>query len=114
MRQLPDFWSTLRGVIVRPCQTFLDLNSDPYGLRKAFAVFLFVGIGYTAVLGMFIASDYPAAEPSALALTVEEQYAVQIWYQVPLFLLNLGKFEIHLNPSYRPAHQARISHFNSQ
>jgi hypothetical protein len=40
---------------------------------------------YTLVLAIFIARDYPAAAPSVLPLSVEEQYPVQIWYQGPLF-----------------------------
>lgn len=84
---MDGFWHTISGVVVRPWRTFEELNSDPKSLRKGFGAFLLVAVGYTAVLGAFIAADYPAAVSSALALPRGVQYKVQIWYQVPLFLL---------------------------
>jgi hypothetical protein len=46
---------------------------------------LLITLVYTLILAIFILRDYPAAAPSVLPLTVEEQYPVQIWYQGPLF-----------------------------
>jgi hypothetical protein len=40
------------------------------------------------VLGLFLLADYPAAAPSVLPLSADEQYRVQIWYQAPLFVFN--------------------------
>ena len=84
---MDGFWHTIWGIVVRPWRTFQELNGDPRSLRKGFGAFLLVAVGYTAVIGAFIAADYPAAAPSTLALLPEVQYNVQIWYQVPLFLL---------------------------
>lgn len=86
-KAIDGFWHTVSGVVVHPWRTFEELNSDPKSLRKGLGAFLLAAIGYTAVLGTFIAADYPAAAPSALALPLAVQYKVQIWYQVPLFLL---------------------------
>ncbi len=43
---------------------------------------------YILILGILILRAYPAAAPSILPLTVEQQYQVQIWYQGPLFLMS--------------------------
>ena len=48
---------------------------------------LLITFVYALILAIFIAQDYLAAVPSALPLSVEEQYRVQIWYQGPLFLV---------------------------
>lgn len=41
---------------------------------------------YSAILAVFIARGYPSAGVSVLGVPVERQYALQIWYQAPLFV----------------------------
>jgi hypothetical protein len=67
-------------------RTLGELAQDPAALRKGVLVLLLISFVYTLILAIFILQDYPAAAPSVLPLTVEEQYPVQICYQGPLFL----------------------------
>jgi hypothetical protein len=81
----PGFWSTFWSMTVRPWRTLGDLAHDPAAAKKAVLLLLLIILVYTLILALFMARGYPAAAPSALPLTVEEQYPVQIWYQGPLF-----------------------------
>jgi hypothetical protein len=84
-KQTTGFWSTFWGMTMRPWRTMGALAQDPAALRKSVLLLLLITLVYTLILAIFIAQDYPAAAPSVLPLTVEEQYPVQIWYQGPLF-----------------------------
>jgi hypothetical protein len=70
---------------IRPWRTLGELARDPAVLRNGVLLLLLITLVYTLILAIFIGQDYPAAAPSVLPLTVEEQYPVQIWYQGPLF-----------------------------
>lgn len=78
-------WRAFRGTVTRPGQTFADLATDPHAARDGGAILLGVCLGYTLILLTFLAVGYPAAARSILGLAPEDQYAVQIWYQAPLF-----------------------------
>jgi hypothetical protein len=84
-KQARGFWSTFWGVTIRPWRTLGELARDPAALRNGVLLLLLITLVYTLILAIFIVQDYPAAAPSVLPLTVEEQYPVQIWYQGPLF-----------------------------
>jgi hypothetical protein len=84
-KQAGGFWSTFWGMTVRPWRTLGELARDPAAFRNGVLLLLLITLVYTLILGIFILKDYPAAAPSVLPLTVEEQYSVQIWYQGPLF-----------------------------
>jgi hypothetical protein len=73
---------------IHPWRTLGELVRDPAALRKGLLLLLLITLVYTLILAIFIGQDYPAAAPSVLPLTVEEQYPVQIWYQGPLFFLS--------------------------
>jgi hypothetical protein len=81
----PGFWSTLGSVVVRPWKALREMAHDPAAFRKALVLLLLIIGVYTLILAIFLARGYPAAAPSVLPLTVDEQYPVQIWYQGPLF-----------------------------
>lgn len=85
-KQTTGFWSTFRGMTIRPWRTLGELAQDPAALRKGVLLLLLITFVYTLILAIFIAQGYPAAAPSVLPLAVEEQYPLQIWYQGPLFL----------------------------
>jgi hypothetical protein len=70
---------------IRPWRTLGESAQDPAALRKGILLLLLISSVYTLILAVFILQGYPAAVPSVLPLTVEEQYPVQIWYQGPLF-----------------------------
>ncbi|MGD8475064.1 MAG: hypothetical protein PVH59_13160, partial [Anaerolineae bacterium] len=80
------FWSTFWGMTIRPWRTLGELARDPAVLRNGVLLLLLITLVYTLILAIFIVRGYPAAAPSVLPLTVEQQYPVQIWYQGPLFL----------------------------
>jgi hypothetical protein len=81
-----SFWQVATGVVARPLSTFRHLQDDEKaGLKGLWILLLVLGV-YTLVLGIFIVRDYPAAAPSILPLSVDQQYRVQILYQGPLFL----------------------------
>jgi hypothetical protein len=86
-QQATGFWSTFWEMTVRPWRTLGALARDPAALQKGVLLLLLIIFVYTLILAIFIAQGYPAAAPSVLPLTVEEQYPVQIWYQGPLFLV---------------------------
>lgn len=85
VKQPRGFWSTFWGMTIHPWRTLDDLAWDPAAPRKGLLLLLLITLVYTLILAIFIFKDYPAAAPSVLPLTVEEQYPVQIWYQGPLF-----------------------------
>jgi hypothetical protein len=62
-----------------------DLGHDPHAGRKGVYLLALVSLAYTLILAAFLWQGYPAAAPSALPLASDEQYGVQVWYQVPLF-----------------------------
>jgi hypothetical protein len=70
---------------LRPWRTMGKLARDPHALRTGILLLLFITLVYTLILAIFVLRGYPAAAPSVLPLTVQEQYPVQIWYQGPLF-----------------------------
>jgi hypothetical protein len=72
---------------LRPWRTLGALANDRRAFLKSLLLLLLIIAVYTFILIAFMISDYPAAAPSALPLTVEEQYPVQVWYQGPLFLV---------------------------
>jgi hypothetical protein len=84
-KQRAGFWSTFWGMTIHPRSTLGELAQDPLALTKGLVLLLLITLVYTLVLAIFIARDYPAAAPSVLPLSVEEQYPIQIWYQGPLF-----------------------------
>jgi flavodoxin len=75
------FWSTFWGMTVRPWPTLGELARDPAALRNGVLLLLLITLVYTLILAIFISQDYPAAAPSVLSLSVEEQHPVQIWYR---------------------------------
>lgn len=84
----PSFWQVFVGVVAKPLSTIRDLQDDEKaGLKGLWTLLLVLGT-YTLILGIFILHAYPAASPSILPLTVNQQYQVQIWYQGPLFLVS--------------------------
>lgn len=56
-----------------------------FGAVPVLLLLLSITLVHTFIVAIFILQGYPAAAPSVLPLTVEEQYPVQIWYQGPLF-----------------------------
>lgn len=76
------WWS----VVARPVEGLASARHSGAPLRTGLAALALVLGTYTLILLVFLLRDYPAAAPSVLPLTVEEQYAYQIWYQGPLFL----------------------------
>jgi hypothetical protein len=84
-KKTTEFWSTFWGMTIHPWRTLGKLAQDPAALRKGVLLLLLITLVYSLILAIFILKDYPAAAPSVLSLTVEEQYSVQIWYQGPLF-----------------------------
>jgi hypothetical protein len=84
-KQTQGFWSTFWGMTIRPWRTLGELAQDSAAFKKAVLLLLLITLMYTLILAIFIGLDYPAAAPSVLPLTVEEQYPVQIWYQGALF-----------------------------
>ena len=85
MKQAAGFWSTFWEMTTRPRRTLGELAHDPAALGKGVLLLLLITLVYTLILAIFVTQGYPAAAPSVLPLTVEEQYPVQIWYQGPLF-----------------------------
>jgi hypothetical protein len=79
-------WHAFWGVTFRPWRSLAELAHDPAAFWKGILVLLVISLVYTLILAAFLVRGYPAAAPSVLPLTVEEQYRVQIWYQGPLFL----------------------------
>jgi hypothetical protein len=82
---ITGFWWTFWGMTIRPSRTMGELAQDPAALRKGVLLLVLITCAYTLILAIFIVQDYPAAAPSVLPLSVEEQYSAQIWYQGPLF-----------------------------
>ena len=116
--QPSGFWSTFWGMTIRPWRTLGELAHDPAAFRNGVLLLLLITVVYTLILAIFLVRDYPAAAPSVLLLTVEEQYPVQIWYQGPLFfvatalaaaLLVLAAHLVGRSPGFRLAF-ARISY----
>lgn len=86
-RPNPSFWTTFQDMTLRPYAALRDLAADPAAARKGAGILLLATLVYTFILGVFILRGYPAAAPSILPLSVEEQYPVQVFYQGPLFFL---------------------------
>jgi hypothetical protein len=77
-KQALGFWSTFWGMVVRPWRTLDALAQDAAALKKGVLLLLLITAVYTLILAIFIGQDYPAAAPSVLPLTAQEQYPVQI------------------------------------
>jgi|GEM_PF-2189426 len=86
MSERLPFWQVVTGVVARPLSTFRHLQDDEKAGLKGLWILLLILAVYTLVLGIFILRGYPAAAPSILPLSVDQQYSVQIFYQGPLFL----------------------------
>lgn len=86
MNDPESFWGLWLAVVVRPVRGLEAVGRSATPLRFGLAALALVLGIYTAILGVFLARDYPAVAESILPLTVEQQYAYQIWYQGPLFL----------------------------
>ncbi|NYD58939.1 hypothetical protein BKA08_003177 [Nocardioides marinisabuli] len=71
------WWS----VVARPVEGLASAGHSGAPLRTGLAALALVLGTYTLILLVFLLRDYPAAAPSVLPLTAEEQYAYQIWYQ---------------------------------
>ncbi len=80
------FWGLWLGVLRRPVHGLEAVGRSATPLRLGLAALALVRGTYTLILLVFLARDFPAAAESVLPLTVEEQYAYQIWYQGPLFV----------------------------
>ena len=78
-------WEVLAGTVLSPARTFGDLDGDAHPARYGTLALLAVSAVYTVILAVFLLRGYPPAATSALGLSVDRQYAAQIWYQVPLF-----------------------------
>ena len=85
MKGIRDLARTVGGIVTSPRMTLDGLASDAYALAKGVAVLSVVSAVYVAILLAFIGRGYPAAAPSILPIAADEQYAIQVWYQVPLF-----------------------------
>lgn len=64
-------WAVFVGTVVSPRAAFAALEHDPRAARHGALVLLWVCGVYTAILGAFIASGYPAARLSVLGLPAE-------------------------------------------
>lgn len=82
-----SFWGLWLAVMTRPVRGLSALERAASPPRAGLAALALVLGIYTAILAVFLLRDYPAADESVLPLTVEDQYAYQIWYQGPLFLV---------------------------
>ncbi len=80
------FWGLWLAVTARPVWGLAALERAVSPLRAGLAALAVVMGTYSVILAVFLLRDYPAAGESVLPLTVDEQYAYQIWYQAPLFL----------------------------
>jgi hypothetical protein len=87
-KQTKGFWPTFWGMTVRPWRTPDELAPDRGAFRNGLLLLLLITLVYTLILAIFILRGYPAAAPSVLPLSAEEQYPVQIWYQGPLFFVS--------------------------
>ena len=81
------FWGLWFAVVTRPSRGLAAVSRAGSPLRDGLAALALVLGTYTVILAVFLLRDYPAVGESVLPLTVEEQYAYQIWYQGPLFLV---------------------------
>ncbi len=79
-------WGLWLGVLRRPVPGLEAVGRSATPLRVGLAALALVLGTYTVILLVFLARDFPAAAESVLPLSVEEQYAYQIWYQGPLFV----------------------------
>jgi hypothetical protein len=80
-----DVAQTVSEVVVRPRAALAELAHDPHALAKGVAVLAVVSAVYVMILLIFIGRGYPAAAASLLPIAAEQQYKVQVWYQIPLF-----------------------------
>lgn len=83
----PGLWAMIRDVVVRPSRAFAELPSTTDAAKLGLQALLVIGGAYTVVLGVFIAVGWSAVAPSALPVALDDQYRLQILYQVPLYLL---------------------------
>jgi hypothetical protein len=86
MGSFQGFWGHWLAVVLRPVRGLEAVGAAARPLRLGMAALALVLGTYTLILLMFLLRDFPAAAESILPLTVEEQYAYQIWYQGPLFV----------------------------
>ena len=101
-----DLARTVWNVVVRPRAALAELAADPHALGKGVAALAGVSAVYVLILLIFIVRGYPAAATSILPVTVDRQYPLQVWYQVPLFfgatLLAAGLLVMFSRPAGKP------------
>jgi len=85
---MKSFWRYLAGTIFKPRSTFQSLLDDSKHVSKSFKAILFIGILYTLTVTGLAASGALISSPAFLALSPENYYFWQIFFAMPVFILD--------------------------
>lgn len=85
---MKTFWWYLGGTIVKPRSTFTLLNMDPKGLQQGTWAILFMGVLYTLTVAGLAAAGADISAPAWLTIPKEDYYFWQIFFAMPVILLD--------------------------
>jgi hypothetical protein len=85
---MSEFWKYLGNTVIRPRSTFMRLNADPKGLQQGAQAILFIGVLYTLTVGGLSLAGAHISAPPWLAIPAEDYYFWEIFFALPVFLLD--------------------------